>query len=128
MYSITPNAPNKDLVAYVSKPLIQSVSFNGFKYSYSPSVGKTLYVGGIHSKLKSIYYPDFEVKLRQYRRKGKGNKKKGSTKKQGILIDKQLKEYIGIGKTPRNMLAKALLPMSKTNATVRFKQHRCPFF
>jgi len=108
MFALTSDNPNKDLVAYLSKPLIKSISFNGFKYSYTVN-GHTFYTGGIHSKIKSIYYPEFEIKLRQYRRKGKGNKKKGSSKKQGILIDKQLKEYVKTGKTPKNMLAKAVV-------------------
>src|SRR6187399_1862105 len=102
MYSITQNHPNPSLVEYLNKPLIKSIGFNGFKYSYSTG-GHTFYVGGIHNKLKSIYYPEFTVKLRQYRKKGRGNLKKASTKKQGILIDKQIKEYVKSGKKPRNV-------------------------
>ncbi len=129
MHSLTPLHPNPALVAYLEKPLIKSIGFNGFKYSYS--VGEhTFYVGGIHSKLKSIYYPEFEVKLRQYRRKGKSNKKKASTKKQGILIDRQLKEYVKSGKKkkPRNLLAQAVVSYIEDHCKSTLQAAQVPVF
>ena len=127
MHSITPNAPNPSLVAYLNKPLIKSIGFNGFKYSYA-SGGHTFHVGGIHGKLKSIYYPEFTVKLRQYRRKGKTNQKKASTKKQGILIDKQIKEYVKSGKKPRNALAKAVVAYVEDQCNSSLQAAQVPVF
>jgi len=129
MHSLTPLEPNPALVAYLEKPLIKSIAFNGFKYSYSVN-GHTLYTGGIHSKIKSIYYPDFEIKLRQYRRKGKGNKKKGSTKKQGILIDKELAAYVKSGKKkkPRNMLSKAVVSYIEDHCKSSIQAAQVPVF
>ncbi len=127
MFAITPNAPNPALVAYTEKPLIKSIGFNGFKYMYTVA-GHTFYVGGIHSKLKSIYYPDFEVKLRQYRRKNGGIKKKASTKRQGIAIDSQLKAYVRTGKKPRNVLAKAIIAYVEDQCKSTIQGSQVPVF
>ena len=129
MHALTPLDPNPALVAYLEKPLIKSIGFNGFKFSYTVN-GHTFYTGGIHSKLKSIFYPEFEIKLRQYRRKGKSNKKKGSTKAQGIAIDRQLKEYVKSGekKKPRNMLAKAVIAYIEDHCKSSIQAAQVPVF
>lgn len=104
MFSLTKNNPNPQLVKYLQKDLIKSVGFNGHMYTYSG--GQT---GGLLSKLKKVYYPDFEVKKRQYRRKSGKNKKGASTRQIGITIDKQIQAYIKIGKKPKNVMAQALI-------------------
>lgn len=109
MYALTKANPNKNLVDYLSNKVIKSIAFNGHAYSYTDALGKPRQCGGLLSKLKSIYYPEFEVKKRQYKRKGKKNLKGASTRQIGITIDKQIQAYVKIGKRPKNLLAVALV-------------------
>jgi len=104
MYSITPVSPNKHLVAYLAKPVIKAINFVGNHYTLG---GKT--VGGLLPTLTSTYYPTYEPKKRQYKRKGVTRHRKASTKKQGIAVDNQLQEYVRSKKRPRNALAKAII-------------------
>lgn len=124
MYALTPKNPNPNLVKYLSNDLIKSIGFNGHVYTYSN--GKT--TGGIISKLKKIYYPDFEVKKRQYRRKNKKNVKGASTRAIGITIDKQLQAYTKIGKKPKNALAVALVNYLEGECKQKIQAAQVPVF
>ncbi len=128
MYSITSKSPNKTLVSYLSKPLISTIRFNGFKYTYTSADGKPRACGGITTTLKNVYYPDFERKKKQYRRKGKGVTKKASTKSQGILIDKQIQAYIKNGRKPKNKLALALVVYLEEKCKHTLQAAQVPLF
>jgi hypothetical protein len=122
MYSLTKKSPNPNLVKYLQKDIIQSVGFNGHMYTYSGGQ-----CGGLISRLKKIYYPDFEVKKRQYR-KSKQNKKGASTKAIGIAIDKQIQSYIKIGKRPKNQLAVALVEYLEKKCKHTLQAAQVPVF
>lgn len=105
MYTLTSIAPNKNLVSYLAKPIIKAI---GFKVNHYTIGGKT--VGGLIPTLTERYYPRYEAKKRQYKRKGVTRRRKASTRKQGIAIDAQLQAYVGPQrKRPRNVLAKAIV-------------------
>lgn len=104
MYALTPTAPNKRLVSYLAKPIIKSIGFAGNHYTLN---GKT--IGGLLPMLTARYYPDYEQKKRQFKRKGVKRRRKASTRKQGIAIDAQLQSYVAQKKRPRNVLAKAIV-------------------
>jgi hypothetical protein len=101
MYAIVPKKANKNLLNYVSKPIIKAIAFNGNSYTLN---GKC--VGGLLPALTKKYYPDYLQKKRQHRGK---RLRKASTRKQGIAIDNQLEAYVRDGKRPRNQLAKAIV-------------------
>lgn len=128
MYALTKNSPNPKLVKYLHNPLIQSVGFNGHMYTYKDKDGAPRQTGGLISTLKKIYYPDFEVKKRQYRRKNKKNKKGASTRTIGITIDKQIQSYIKIGKKPKNKLAIALVEYLENHCKQSLQAAQVPVF
>jgi hypothetical protein len=84
---------------YLQNPLIASIRLlpNGRGFQYSGGVR-----GGIKSLLEQQYYPHYTVKKKRHSKK---KARKGSTKKQGITIDNQLKKYIEKKKAPTNNLA-----------------------
>ncbi len=78
--------------------------------------------------LKNVYYPDFERKKKQYKRKGKRTNKRASTKHQGILIDKQIQLYIKNGKKPKNKLALALVVYLEEKCNHTLQAAQVPLF
>jgi len=85
------------------QPLIQSITFDGKKYLLN-GVPR----GGLHKKLKGMYYPNFQRKKNKQKRGGLRGRK-GSTRLKGIKIGKELQEYVSKGKKPKNDETKALV-------------------
>ncbi len=101
MYALTSIRPNEDLVRYLQHPIIQSIRHDGEKYSFCPTGGGARVVrSGLLSKLKKVFYPDFEYKRRRHRGE---RKRKGSSRAQGISLDNQVFAYIN-GKYKKSAL------------------------
>lgn len=109
MYAITSVFPNPRLKAYLESPRVASIQFVGGKgkHAYYTMDGKRY--GGIHSKLKSMYYPNYERKKRRFS-KSIHRAKKASSKQLGKTIDKQIFNFVlKPDKKPKNPLARALV-------------------
>lgn len=121
-YALTAVRPNKQLLSYLTKSTIKAIQFTGSHYTLA---GKT--VGGLIPALTERFYPDYKQKKRQFRRKGVKRRRKASTKKQGITIDKQLQTYIETpNKRPRNALAKAVVAYLEDECKQRLQAAQVP--
>jgi len=125
MYALVKKDQPPNLVHYVNQDNIQSIGFDESRKMY---VSENKHYGGLLSKLKSMYYPNWERKKRQYRRKGKGVKRKASSAAEGKTIDKQLTEYVRSGKKPRNIQAKALVAYFEEESNQRIVGAQIPLW
>lgn len=105
MYSII-NKPNRLLIEYLSQPHIEAVQFDNGRKCFTID-GQTK--KGLLKTLKSIYYPTYVRKRKQYKRKGIKVKRKASNKTEGKAVDRQLVEYVRSKKKPRHAKARALI-------------------
>ena len=111
MYALVKDNPPETLVKYLNQPKIQSISFDNARKMY---ISEGTHYGGLLSKLKSMYYPYWVRKKKQYKRRGaKPVTRKASSASEGKTIDRQITEYVKSGKTPRNNMAKAIVAYFK---------------
>lgn len=99
------NKEHPEITRYLQNPLVASIRYRD---PSDPGSGYT-YSGGPRAGLKSLlqyhFYPHYQVKKKKHHGK---RKRKASTAKQGITIDRQLMKYIASGKAPTNNLANAI--------------------
>jgi len=109
MYAFTKKLPNPALKRYLESEPISSIQFvdtKGNKPYYTMN-GKRY--GGIHSKLKKMYYPNYQRKKRRFS-KSIHRTKKASSKELGKTIDRQLFHFVKKPeRKPKNALALALV-------------------
>ena len=95
--------------SYIETPFVKSfklVRIGNAKPKYEFEYGgSTFSAPGIHYTLRKKFYPTY--KHTRVRRKGR--QKKGSSKKIGISVMKNLLKYVETGKKPRQWMAKMLI-------------------
>jgi len=127
MHAICQKNPPASLVAYLNQPKIQSLGFDKARKMYCDSEGR--YYGGLLSKLKQMYYPYWERKRKNYRRrKGKVVARKASSASEGKSVDKQLTEYVRSGKRPRSNMARAIIAYFEESAQQRIVAAQVPLY
>jgi hypothetical protein len=110
MYTISTSAKlDQSLSNYLNSTFVTSFKlekiYNKDMYTYIRSEGEPrVQTGGIHSNLKSRYYPKYKYKHRRTR-----VLKKGSSKKEGIKVGKQIEAYIVNGKRPGHRFARKVI-------------------
>jgi hypothetical protein len=99
----------KKLVStYLKHPLIASIEFDAKQRAYTiMERGCRSKRRGLISSLQAKYYPDYERSIRSNNRGVRASQ--GSSKTQGITVDKQLAAHITLRKPPKNALALALI-------------------
>ena len=105
MYALTPKSPNEELVKYLNHPIVKSITHTGEYFKLDGQIKR-----GIHSSLRRIYYPHYQMKVKRNFRRSKLNRK-GSSKAKGEAIDKALFNYVIKKKKTslRNSCVKALV-------------------
>jgi len=111
MYAITSEHPNKNLIGYLSGPVIRALSKDPVTQHYAMG-GQVK--GGLTTHLARRYYPTYQRKKHKHR-KGQVRAKKASSRKEGLAIMKQLMEFISNGTKPRNALAGAIVHHFRQN-------------
>lgn len=99
MYALRPHGANKALVAYLNKPEISNIVHNGELYIGADGQQR----GGIHSILERAFYPHYKMKKR--RKSKKPRQFKGSSRELGMLVDRELSDYVKTGKEPEETLS-----------------------
>ena len=117
MYTLATNASlEPSLQRYLNGAFVRSVrmevKYNHPTYTYVKH-GVRCSTSGIHSTLKRMYYPEYT-----YRKRRSKTLKKGSNKKEGVKVGKQIERYISKGKKPSHRFAKHIVKFLE-----RQKQH-----
>lgn len=126
MYALSSHNPPAHLVSYLNQPRIQSLGFDPARKMYCDSEGR--YYGGLLSKLQRMYYPYWQRKRKNYRRKGKAVERKASSASEGKAVDKQLTEYVRSGKRPRSNMARAIIAYFEEQANQRIVAAQVPLY
>lgn len=126
MFALVEKNPPKALVNYLTRPDIQQIDFDPARKMYTDGTGR--YYGGLLSKLRSMYYPYWERKRKNYRKKGKVVARKASSITEGKSIDKQITEYVRSGKRPKSNMARALIAYLEEQCNHRLVAAQVPLF
>lgn len=97
------------LISYLNHDFVKNIGFDSDRkrYFYTDKGNKTVYCGGLLSKLQSLYYPNYPRSPK--RRRFNSSNKVGSSSKMGITVDNQLMNYVEDKKSKKNIMTRNII-------------------
>lgn len=116
---------NPTLLRYVQQRRIQSIRFDEDAKAYHCDQGIR---GGLTRILKSLYYPYYKRPKKKGSFRASKRRRRASSKEKGKEIDRQLMEYIRVGKEPKEPLAMAVKQYLETEMNHTIVACQLPLF